>query len=65
MFKNIDLVVTALLAPSYICLAIILRRFTSYGIGYIKGFNAAKKLYESLKEEENKDGEKQSNRNTK
>lgn len=58
MFNNIDLIVVALLAPSYVCLAIILRRFTSYGIGYIKGFNAAKKLYESLKEDENKDGEK-------
>ena len=53
MFKDIDLYVAVLLAPSYICLFFILRRFISYGNGYIKGFNAAKKLYESHKKEKN------------
>lgn len=51
MINNIDLALAALLAPSYICLALILRRFISHGSGYIKGFNAAKKLYENRKEE--------------
>lgn len=46
----IELIVVILLIPSYICLAYILKKLLTYMNGYIKGFNDAKRFYESHKE---------------
>ena len=49
MGMTIELLVTILLFPSYICLAYVLKKLLTYTNGYTKGFNDAKKFYESHK----------------
>lgn len=47
MRMSIELIVVILLIPSYICLAYVLKKLLTYTNGYIKGFNDAKRFYES------------------
>lgn len=49
MEKTIELIVVILLIPGYICLAYTLKQVATYTNGYIKGFNDAKRFYESHK----------------
>lgn len=49
MRMTFELIVVILLIPSYICLAYTLKKLLTYTNGYIKGFNDAKRIYESHK----------------